>query len=360
MILLPDLRGGGAERVCIDLARDLVNQGFLVEFVLMNAKGELLDEARQQFAVVDLKVKRVRQTPFALARYLRKRKPAAVIAHMWPLTSAAVLARCFALQKCKLLLVDHTTLSVSYASWGRAHNLLMKLSMALTYPWATAVAAVSRGAAEDAAKLACLPPHRVEVLHNPIPQRTTPDQQALARVERLWGCPSGKRILTVGSFKDVKNYPLLFRAFAKLDDKELKLMLLGQGRNESLLRELSTNLGIADRVIFAGFHTDPSPFYATAALFVLSSDYEGFGNVIVEALSFGVPVVSTDCPSGPAEILNNGEFGLLTPVGDADALAQAMQRALLTDWNREALKARSRDFSPDKAASRYLAALGLK
>jgi len=126
-----------------------------------------------------------------------------------------------------------------------------------------------------------------------------------------------------------------------------------------MLRRLAAELGIANRVIFAGFHSDPSPFYATADLFVLSSNHEGFGNVIVEALSFGLPVVSTDCPSGPAEILENGRWGRLTPVGDAQALARAMDESLSTPVDRDALKRRAADFSPEIAARKYLDLLGL-
>ena len=136
-------------------------------------------------------------------------------------------------------------------------------------------------------------------------------------------------------------------------------MLVGEGQNQPMLRALARTLGIADRVVFAGFHADPSPFYATADLFVLSSAYEGFGNVIVEALSFGVPVVSTDCPSGPAEILEDGRWGRLTPIGDAQALARAVDEALAEPVDRDALKRRAADFAPEIAARKYLDLLGL-
>lgn len=135
-------------------------------------------------------------------------------------------------------------------------------------------------------------------------------------------------------------------------------MLLGKGEEEAALRALAVELGISDKVIFAGFHADPSAFYATADLFVLSSDYEGLPTVLIEALSFGVPVVSTDCPSGPAEILENGRWGRLVPMGDAGALARAMAEALRAPVDREALRRRAADFSPEIAAQRYLTLLG--
>lgn len=358
-IFLPDLRGGGAERVSLDLARAIAACGHEVEFCLMRKTGELLPEAEREFSVIDLQAARARNAPPPIARYLRSKRPDALIANMWPLTSAAVIGRTLSRTDCRLLLVDHGTLSRAYASWGTLHNLMMRVSMMTTYRLADHVAAVSRGAAEDLARLALLPSHDVSVLHNPIPKRPPPSASAVATADSLWSCPRGERILTVGGLKDAKNHPLLLRAFAKLPRQGSRLMIVGQGENESGLRSLASDMGITDRVIFAGFHTDPSPFYATADLFALSSDHEGLPTVLVEALLFGLPVVSTDCPSGPAEILENGRFGRLVPVGDADALARAMDEALSASTDHEALRKRAADFAPEIAARRYLDLLGL-
>lgn len=358
-ILLPDLRGGGAERVMIDLAREFVHLGHSVEFVLMEAAGDFLPDAQRDFAVVDLATPRTRNIPWRFARHLRKRKPDAVIANMWPLTSAAVIGKSLSRQPCPLLLVEHSTLTRQYASWGRLHGLFMAASMATAYRFADRIAAVSEGSAIDTARLARVPSERVTVLHNPIPQRPMPSPEARAIADTLWVCPPGQRILTVGSLKDQKNHPLLLRAFANLPHPDARLMLLGQGGNEAALLALASDLGIADRVIFAGFHPDPSPFYATADLFVLSSDYEGLPTVLIEALSFGLPVVSTDCPSGPAEILEGGRFGRLVPVGDAPALARAIEDALAAPVDRAALIRRAADFAPEIAARKYLDLLGL-
>jgi glycosyltransferase involved in cell wall biosynthesis len=359
-IVLPDLRGGGAERVMLDLAREFSRLGHTVEFALMQRVGEFLPEAEREFRVFDLSVSRTRLLPLPISRYIRARNPESVISNMWPLTSASVLGRALSLRRCKLLLVEHNTLSQQYSSWGKVHRLQMALSMAATYRFADNVAAVSRGSAIDTARLARLSVDDVSVLHNPIPRRPMPDPEARAMADRLWVAPPGRRILTVGSLKDQKNHRLLFRAFADLGHPEAKLMVVGQGENERPLRALASQLGISNQVIFAGFHPDPSPFYSTADLFALSSDYEGFGNVIVEALSFGLPVVSTECPSGPEEILQNGRFGRLVPVGDAQALTNALKAALLSPIDSAAQKARAADFVPAIAARRYLDILGIK
>ncbi|SHL76545.1 Glycosyl transferases group 1 [Paracoccus solventivorans] len=209
------------------------------------------------------------------------------------------------------------------------------------------------------ASLSFMTPSRMTTIHNPVRVLPSPAADALDQADALWGVPPGRRILTVGNLKEVKNHPLLLRSFAQIGDAQARLMILGQGGNEGKLRALAEELGIIGRVIFAGFHADPAPFYASADLFVLSSDYEGFGNVIVEALSFGLPVVSTDCPSGPAEILDGGRFGRLVPVGDAAALARAMAAALAEPADQVLLKRRAADFSPEIAARSYLSALGL-
>lgn len=358
-IILPNLGGGGAERVMLDLAREFARLGHTVEFVLMQATGDLLSEAQRDFVVVDLATPRARNAPYALSRYFRSRKPSAVIANMWPVTSAAVIAKVLARNSCHLMLVEHNTLTQQYASWGRLHALILSASVTVTYRFADNIAAVSEGAAEDTARVARVASERVAILHNPIPRRPMPRPEEIARAEAIWAIPPGQRILTVGNLKDQKNHPLLLRAFAEIARPNKRLMLLGQGRNAVILKALATELGIADRVIFPGFHADPSPFYATADLFVLSSDYEGFGNVIVEALSFGLSVVSTDCPSGPSEILEDGRFGCLVPVGDAASLARAMVDALAVSVDRDALIRRASDFAPEIAARKYLVLLGL-
>ena len=358
-LLLPNLTGGGAERVMIDLASELDRHGCSVEFVLLQATGAFVSEAQQHFVVRDLARSRTREAVWSLARYLRCRRPDALIANMWPLTSVAVIAKALSRQSCRLLLVEHSTLSQQYASWGRLHSFGMSASMAATFRFADQVAAVSEGTALDVSRLARLAPDRVAVLHNPIPQKSGPSPEASSMADTLWSCSPGKRILTVGKLKDQKNHSLLLRAFAVMCGPDTRLMLLGEGENEAALRELASKIGIADRVIFAGFHPDPSAFYATADLFVLSSDYEGFGNVIVEALSFGLPVVSTDCPSGPAEILEGGRFGRLVPVGDAAALAREMGAALADPVDREGQVRRAADFAPEIVARKYLDLLGL-
>ncbi|SFU32396.1 glycosyltransferase [Halomonas korlensis] len=353
-MLLPDLRGGGVERVRLVLAKEFSQQGHRVEFVLLQARGELLAEAEAHFVVHDLACERIRYLPLALARYLKYRRPDALLAAMWPMTVLAPLAARLSGHTCSVLVSEHNTLSEQYKSWGRMHRGILRLSMAGGYRLAKACVAVSEGVSYDLATLSGVKKKCFSVINNPIPQRPMPSQKNLSEAESLWGVPSGGRILSVGSLKAQKNHDLLLRSFAQIKNSGARLMLVGDGSEEGRLRLLSRELGIVNQVIFAGFHRDPTCFYLTADLFVLSSCYEGFGNVIVEALLNGTPVVSTNCPFGPAEILRNGEYGILVPVNDEAALTAAMKVSLASDHDSQRLMTRAKSFSPAEAAKNYL------
>ena len=159
----------------------------------------------------------------------------------------------------------------------------------------------------------------------------------------------------MGTLKEQKDHRTLIRAFARLSrDFNAKLTILGEGPLRAGLESLIAELGLQSRVSMPGFVVDPYPWLRSADLFVLSSQYEGFGNVIVEALECGVPVVSTDCPSGPAEILENGRYGRLVPVDDVVALATAMSASLAELHDREKLMKRATAFSVRNISDQYL------
>ena len=357
-IILPDLRGGGAERINVDLAHEFARAGYDVELVLMQARGELLKEAEASFPVVDLATPRARSLPLALAHYLRHRRPDALLAAMWPLTVIAPLAQRLSGHRCKVLVSEHGILSAQYREWGTIHRLFLRGSTRMGYRLADHRVGVSAGVVRDMAALSAMRPDTFNVIYNPVPPRPDPEPEALDLADRLWSGPAGARIVTVGTMKAVKNHPLLLRAFARLGRSNARLMFVGDGAGRDALLSLARALGAADRVILAGFQSDPTPFYQTADLFALSSDYEGFGNVIVEAMACGLPVVSTDCPSGPSEILESGKYGRLVPVGDVDALAKGLAQSLDAPLQPAALTARAAEFHPAKAARAYLDLLG--
>lgn len=354
-ILLPNLRGGGAERLAIYLANDWVARGFAVEFVLMQEEGELLPLVSPEISIVSLQAKRIKWSILPFYRYLSRTQPDVVWVNMWPLTSAAIIAWLMAGKPGRLYTNDHNQLSVSCVQELKVWPAYLKLLMRATYPSATGVMAVSQGVKEDMCRLGSLPNERVKVIYNPAAIGVCPDRESVEIRERLWGVDFSHHILAVGTLKAQKNYELLIRAFAKLSPNlKAKLIILGEGSLRTQLEILIVELDLQERVSLPGFAADPYPWFRSADLFVLSSSWEGFGNVMVEALECGVPVVSTDCPSGPAEILENGRFGKLVPVGDVEALAVAMAASLHETHDRQALMNRAKDFTVERISDQYL------
>ncbi len=336
--VLPNLGGGGAERVALTLIQGLLDRGHAIDLVLLRAEGELLPLVPPEVRIFDLKAARIRNAVLPLARYLREQRPDAVQARMWPLTAATILAARLSGSKSRIVVSDHNRMSTQYGG-SPASLALLKLTIRLLYPLADARLCVSAGCADDLARLSGLRRDSFLVVNNPLLISPT-EATTSVQVDELWPS-SGKRILTVGSLKVQKNHELLLRAFALLRERvDAQLMILGEGPLRPKLEKQAQALGIAGRVTMPGFSSDPLPVYESADLFVLSSDYEGFGNVLVEALHAGLPIVSTDCPSGPRDILDDGGFGILVPVGEAEALAQAMADAL--DRPHDAQRARDR------------------
>lgn len=353
-IFLPHLHGGGAERVAVNLANSFVERGYAVDMVLLSASGQLVDDLRPEVRVVDLQVQRMRGALPPLVRYLRRVRPKAVLANMWPLTIVAILAKLLAQVESVLVVVEHATWSTSgiLSSWYRSRAA--RWSMRMLFPLADGVVAVSRGAADDLATFASLSRQRIDVVHNPVVAAVPSTVEVPALALEAWSAGEHRKVLAVGTLKPIKDYPLLLRAFAILvQTVDAKLLILGDGESRAALETLSKQLGISDRVFMPGFQKNLAPYYAAADVHVLSSLSEGFGNVIVEALAVGTPVVATDCASGPREILAGGQFGRLVPVGDASRLASALAESLSLTHDPLSLIARAQDFSIEKAVDKY-------
>jgi glycosyltransferase involved in cell wall biosynthesis len=348
--LLPDLRGGGAERVALASIRDLIEHDHEVDLLLIHGGGELLPLLPPDVRVIEFRRRRLSGGLLPLARYLRKVRPDALHAVMWPTTVIALMAHKLAGSKARLMVSDHAALSRHMKS--RGEEWLLRWSTRLLYPRADFRIVVSVAAADDLARVSGLPRQCFEVIYNPI--EPPPEIESTPEIEELWG-DAGQRIITVGSLKEQKNHALLLRAFAQLVPKRpsAKLMILGEGAVRPQLEALARDLGIADRLVMPGFALDPWPYLASASLFVLSSDYEGFPLVLAEAMYAGLPLVSTDCLSGPAELLDGGRFGRLVPCGDSDALAAAMDRALDEPKDADRQRERAVEMAGPHTLARY-------
>jgi glycosyltransferase involved in cell wall biosynthesis len=347
-LLLPSLEAGGAERVALTLAAEFLAMGDAVDIVVLRREGALVGSVPAKARLIDLGAERLRNAHRPLAAYLARERPDALLASIWPLTSIAVWAA--RRSRTRVVVVEHNTLSAEMPAWRPAIRALFRVILRWSHPRAAARVAVSRGAADDLARLCGLPVEAVEAIHNPIPARSPVAPQDVPD----WR-GAGRRILNVATLKRQKNHPLLLDAFARIARPEDRLAIVGEGPERGVIEQAADDLGISGQLLLVGHAPDPNRWYATADLFVLSSDYEGFANVVAEALGHGLTVVSTDCPSGPAEILQ--DLGRLAPVGDAAALADAIDAALAEPDDPSAARARAAAFEPTQIAHRYRALL---
>jgi glycosyltransferase involved in cell wall biosynthesis len=352
-MVIPTLGGGGAERVTVNLANELAVRGYSIDVVLAKAIGDFINDLHADVRVVNLKVERLREVFLPLSHYLRQTKPAAILACMWPLSVIALCARRFAHVNARVVVAEHTTWSRDPALRSPASRWLARTTMYRTFPWANGVVAVSQGAADDLARFSGLARKRVSVIYNPVVGAPRPP--TTMRLNPLdWWSGAHRRVLAVGTLNLRKDYVTLLTAFAHLcQHADVRLLILGEGECRCALEAQSRLLGLEGILFMPGFVRNPSPYFQRADLLVLSSTCEALPTVIIEALAAGTPVVSTDCPSGPREILSDGRFGSLIPVGDATALAAAMAGSLTATHDKAALTERAQDFSIEKAADQY-------
>ncbi len=392
-LLLPNLVGGGVEACTVRTAAALLRRGVRVDLVLCERTGPVLAKvpagarvialpsgptpvARALALAADPAGLRAMLRPILLAwrpakhlphlsglvRYLRAERPDAVFALMSAPNLLAVWARRLAGVPTRVVVSEHNTLSAMLGGSRRWRDRHLPRLLGHAYRLADGIVAVSDGVADDLARQTGLPRARITTVYNPV---VTPELAAMASqpVAHRWFLPAAPPVvLGVGSLSARKDFPTLVRAFARLRaERDCRLVILGQAASPSKTEEqraelmaLAASLGVAADVDLPGFVTNPYAYLARAAVFALSSTYEGLPGVLIEALACGCPTVSTDCPSGPAEILDGGRFGALVPVGDDRAMAAALAATLNRPIASATLRARAMLFEVDHAVDRYL------
>jgi len=358
-IYLPSLRGGGAERSLLTLANAFAERGLPVDLVLAKAVGPFLKEVGPGVRLIDLNARGVLASLPGLIRYLRRVRPVSMLSALNHANVIAIWARKLSGVKARLVVSERNTLlhsSENAASW---RAWLLQWIMRLAYPGADMVIAVSKGVADDLVSVLGLPKDRVEVIYNPVvgPELIKGSEKILDHPWFSLGEPPV--ILAAGRLHAQKDYPTLVQAFAAVRQKRMaRLMILGEGEARGMLEKMIAQLGISEDVQLRGFVDNPFPYMREASAFVLSSRWEGLPGVLIQAMACGAPVVSTDCPSGPHEILEGGKWGKLVRVGDVDAMSRAIIDTL-DDANHPDVVTRARDFGVEQATERYTSALGL-
>jgi len=350
---LPSLAGGGAERITVNLLQALQDFPLELELVLADKKGPYLGDVPTTVPIVSLERKHVRRAIGPLARYLKQRQPDILMSHLSHANLAAVLARKRSRTTTKLVLVEHLTMSAYRGE--RFRDRLIRPLARLLYRTADAVVAVSQGAAGDLEQELRWPPGRVHVIHNPVVDPTV-IAASQETVEHPWATDHSKPILlAVGRLSPQKDFPTLLKAFALLTKQQpARLIILGDGEERQALEQLAEQLKINEDVYFAGFVSNPYSWMQRAEGLVLSSRWEALPTVLIEALACGCPITATDCPSGPSEILQQGDYGTLVPMKDPSALCNGILQMLSAKHDRQAYRERGQSFSFERAADAYM------
>jgi glycosyltransferase involved in cell wall biosynthesis len=351
---------GGVERMILNLAGGFVAAGYPVDLVLAKARGEHLKAIPEGVRLIKLPANHTFTSLLALVRYLRRARPQAVLAAKDRAIKTAVLARALSGTHPHLAGRLGTTVSAALADKGRLRQWLWYRGMRAFYPHVDRIIAVSQGVADDVRSITGLPASRIDVLRNPVITPHLPQLAAAPLTHPWFSAAAPPVILGAGRLTEQKDFATLLRAFAQVRrQRPCNLIILGQGGLLPSLKTLAAELGVANEVDFPGFTANPYAYMHRAAVFVLSSRWEGSPNVLTEAMALGTPVVATDCPSGPREILDDGAYGPLVAMGDDAALAAGILQALSQPVAAATLQEAVRDYHVDASVRGYLQALGL-
>ncbi len=348
---------GGVERMILNLVNALADQGERLDLLLIKTRSKHLEALHPAINRIDLGSRHTATSLLPLARYLKRVQPPVLLAAKDRAGRMAVLARMLAgTPSTRLVMRLGTNLTAALAHKSPWRMRLRRLPIRLLYPHLERIIAVSEGVRQDTLNVSGIAPDKVVVVRNPV---ITPrlQQDADAPPPHPWLSDSQEPvILGAGRLTQQKDFPSLLEAFARTrKTRPCRLIILGEGRQRETLQQLARELGIEAYLAMPGFTPNPYVYMRHARLFVLSSRWEGSPNVLTEAMALGVPVVATDCPSGPREILDEGRIAPLVPVGDVDALSQAMTRVLTDPPDRETLRNAVAEYHADCSARRYMA-----
>jgi glycosyltransferase involved in cell wall biosynthesis len=357
LFLIPSLAGGGGEKILLTILAGLNREKFIPHIVLLERVIQyrgIMPEDVPVYCLNEEKEKKFFRSIFLLLfKIYPKLKPDIVVSFLEYANLVVLFSKKLSLYRFPVIICQHNFVSISLKHKRR--NRLWPLIIKIIYPWADKIITVSKKMASDLINNFNMPRRRVQVIYNGL------DLRSIERLMKQPGSTEGDKtpaIIACGRLTRQKNYPLLLRAFANISSQvDSKLLILGQGEEKASLERLSLDLGIRHKVEFLGFKDNPFIYMANADIFVLSSDWEGFPNVILEAMACGVPVISTKCHSGPDEIITNEVNGLLVPVGDINAMAQAILKLLKDTQLRKKLSSsageRVKKFSLDKMVKEY-------
>lgn len=356
---IPSMSHGGAERVTVNLVNEVVKRReFIVHLVLVKARGPYFEQISPDVVIIDLKSTHTRNVVFSLSRYIAKHRPAVIVSAMHHANVIALLANKICLtHTARIITALHINMSVSLKHPTNLRARIILPCVKFTYRWADHVVAVSKGVADDFTSIVNLAPEKISVIYNPV---LTKNMKSLAKetVDHPWFQDSETPvILAAGRLHNQKNFGYLVNAFNTIKEKtSTRLLILGEGEERESLETIIDDNKLGSRVSLLGFVSNPYAYMAKADVYVMSSLYEGLPTVLIEAMYCNARIVSTDCPSGPREILADGKYGVLAPLDDVNAFGRAILKAINTP-NVKTERIAIEPYLVKTAADRYLSVM---
>ncbi len=352
---IPSFAAGGAQRMVINMANEFAARGHSVDLLVAESSGPFSSRVLPKVNVIDLGATRVLRSLVPLVKYIKARKPNIVLSAMFHINIITIFAKLAAGSiQTKFVLTERNFFSLRTKARTHAREIFFPFLVRVLYRYADQIIAISRGVADDIATVSKVPRERISWIHNPV--ISSHEHHALDQnIPDPWfDSINAPVIVSSGRLVQQKDHATLLKSFALANQcRNLYLLILGDGPLMNSLTSLASDLNIANRVHFVGYVDNPIAYMKRCDVFVMSSKWEGFGNVIVEALLCGLPVVATDCHAGPAEILQNGKYGSLVPVGDVEELCSAILKQLDSRPKHEVLEQRAIHFSVRNVCNEY-------
>lgn len=373
--VVSSLRAGGGERVMLDIANALTARGHSVDFVVLKHIGEFKEQLSPGVRIVLLDAWRMLFSLPKLISYLRRERPTALVALDEYTHLLSLMARLVSGVPTRIVLRIGTIYAEIFKRYKKNKAPITAWLIRRLYPRADLLIANSLGVKDDIVRFSSVAPSKVVVIHNPKNLNAIREKAKEIPQHKWFKDSKTPIIISVGRLREQKNFAALIRAFAKLTNKSARLMIVGKGRDETMLRTLIGSLALTERVTLIGYVDNPHALVAHANVFVSSSLWEGMPNSLVEAMIVGTPIIATDCVAGPREILapetpynahrssgsEDAPYGILTAVGDEDALGTALDRILADSMLRthyaEMATKRSESFAEGPLLDAYVDAL---
>lgn len=357
-LFVPNLGSGGSEKVTLTLSGALHRAGHQVSLVAASCEGPLAEAVPAGIELVGLGRRRVRSAVAPLSKWLKRTQPAVLISSQVHSNVVAFLAHRLARSSARLIVREDSTPTRNIGRMREPARSITRALMSIAYRGADTVVAVSSAAAADLQNFLPVRLERLAIVYNPV---ISANIAALANEEvtHAWFTERAPVILSVGRLSEEKDHSILIRALATMRaHADARLLILGEGPLRADLERLVASLGLRGRVSMPGFVANPYPYMSKADLFVLSSRFEGLPGVLIEALACGCRVVSTDCPSGPREILKQGALGMLVPVGDVTAMSLAMEASLSSSRGAAISAGDLEPYREQHSVAKYLELIG--